>query len=998
MKKTTQSILVVLATTAFTLSFAQNKKKDSLKEKEIEEVVMVGYTKKEKKTLTNSIGSVSEKVLASAPRANVATALQGTVAGLRVVQKTGQPGSSPSIQMRGGTGWSGSGSPLILIDGVPSNSFFSINNEDIESIDVMKDAAATAIYGARGANGVIIVTTKKGKKGKSNINFSTKTTYNFRRDEKLKYMNAAEFVRMNRLAIQAYSEQFKTRKFDDYLDKEFPAATGNNTTNSIYTTMILTDANKYLLNQPGWQKIEDPINPGQYLIFMDNNLHDLYYQPSTTEDYNVSVDGGNDKGAFYASLGYINDRGIVYGSGFRRISGTLNTSYKIRNNFKVSANISYTSTNQTPTYLNNDNWIFQRAAGLAPTARIYYNNPDGTLSDRLNPGVSLSFGNPLYYNDKFVRHYVQQRLTASMQLDWAFASKFNFMVRGSYFNSNDFKENFVKAYYDGGNYVDSRRGMFTTRSTLRNQVTSILSYKNTFGTKNHIDALVGLEYYKSEVFGSRFDTKNSPTDLIYTLNVAPELEFVRGATGTSRSAYSIGSLFSQVYYDYDNRYLLGLTFRADGTSKLDKNNRFDYFPGVSLGWNVHKESFFKESGINKVFSQIKPRVSYGVNGNIDNLSNYGVYGLYGTTSIYNGKIGYVNTVLPNFTLLWERVNSLNFGLDLSLFSNRVSLSADYFTRDIYNKIASLPLPIWTGFSSILRNIGIMQTKGIEAEIKVKVINNQDFKWNVGGNYYTFESYAKKLAPSSLPGNRIGGSKIYDPVSKTEIYVGGREEGKRIDDVVVSYIFDGIYRTQEEVDKANDSGLRVEFAQKQNVRFLGDAKWKDLNGDNVIDYRDRAVIGRVTPKFTGGFNTDFSYKNFNLYIRTDFAVGHLKFNYQRERSFTQKQGALNGFKEVLDSWSETNPDSDIPRFVFTDPQNNHSGNRLWEKADYLALREVTVSYNLPRIDKLFRNVRIYATGSNIAYITPYLANPESGGLEADSYPLPMNLTFGVSATF
>lgn len=1010
MKRLTQSILVVMATSSFTLSYAQAGKKDSaVQEKEIEEVVMTGYMKQSKKTLTNSIASVSDKVLESAPRANVATALQGSVAGVRVVQSTGRPGSTPSIQLRGGTSWTGGGSPLILIDGVPGE-FYSLNTEDIDRIDVMKDAAATAVYGARGANGVVLVTTKKGKKGRANINFSAKSSYNFKRDSRLEYMNAAEFVKFNRLAVDTYQKQYRDannpRPFNEYLTGVNPAATGNNTTTSIYTTMFLDDTNRHLVGRPGWQTMVDPLNPSRTLIFMDNNWSDLYYQPSTTEDYNVSVDGGNDRGTYYASLGYIDDRGVVYGARFRRLSGTLNASYKLKDNVKVSGNVTYTRTNNNPPYMDGS-LVFQRAAGIAPTARIYNNNPDGTLSSVLSPGPRLSMGNPLYYNDIYERNNLEQRMVASMQLDWELLPKLNLMVRGSHFNVNNFFQSFTRGYYQEGqlpsNFVSSREASFSTGSTMRNQLTTTLNYRTNFG-KHNLDALVGSEYFKQDAFASSAGTKNAATDWIPFLNAGSE---ANGVPSTSASRYSIGSLFSQVNYDYDGRYLLGLTFRADGTSRLAENNRFDYFPGVSFGWAAHREGFYNNLGINRVMNQFKPRFSYGMNGNIDELSDFGVYGSYSDAGIYAGVTGYRNQSIPNYALRWEKAASLNMGLDLGLFSNRITVTADYFIKDVYNKIAGYRLPAWTGYSSVSRNIGTLRVKGFELDVKARVIDTENFKWNVGGNFYTFRNYAVKLAPSKLPGNAIDGTIVYDEATGQEIRVGGLIEGQRVGyGEVVAYIFDGVYKTQEEVDAANNSGHRVTFARNQLTRFLGDAKWKDLNGDNIIDGRDRRVLGRTIPKFTGGFNTDVTYKDFSLYVRTDFAVGHLAYNQIRERGLSQVQGTQNGFKEVTQTWTPENPNSDIPRYVFTDPAGNHKNgsDRLWEKGDYLAIREVTLSYNFrgALVNNFFKNMKIYVTGGNLAYITPFSGgssgSSEIGGVDEGRFPLPTTITFGVNATF
>lgn len=1005
MKKTVSCVLTTV--TMFSVSLSHAQKKDTVSTRNIDEVVVVGYATKSKKELTNAISKVPDKVLQSAPRSNVATALQGTVAGVKITQTTGQPGTTPNIQVRGGTDWGGGGSPLILVDGVPS-SFYGLNSEDIQSITVMKDAAATAVYGARGANGVVVVTTKKGRSGRSSINFGARTTFNFQPQEKMKYMGAADFVAFNRRAIQNYKNQIDPNGFTAYLTGQYPAATGNNTTNSIYTTMILNDSNRYLLSQPGWMSIDDPLTPGQKLIFMDNNLDKLFFQKAMTQDYTVSFDGGNDKGTFYSSLGYMDDKGLIYGSEFKRVSGTLNGSYNIKDNFKITANLNYIRVNATPTYLNNDQFIFQRAKGLAPTTRIYYNNPDGSLG-AVSPGVGLNFGNPLYYNDKFYRNNLEKRVNTSVQADWAFLPDFNLMIRGSYFNTDVSNEYFAKAYYDGSTLISSRNSSFSTSSVMRNQLTSILSYKKTFGSKHNVDALVGSEYFKENSLSTSAAAKNSPTDLIYTMNVAAEAD---GPPSSYKSLYAIGSLFSQVHYDYDNRYLLDVNFRADGTSRLAKENRFDYFPGIALGWNLHREAFYSQWNMLKYINIFKPRISYGVNGNIDVLSNFGVYGQYVSGGIYNGQSTYVNSILPNYPLRWERSKTLNFGLDTGFFNNRLSFTGDYFIKDIQNKLSPLVLPIWTGFSSITQNNGTLRVKGLEMEMAAKIINAQNLKWSIGANYSQYKSYAKQLPPSKLANNRQGGEQIYDPVTGQVIYVGGLEEGQRVgNDLVTVYVFDGVYKTQAELDA--DKSLNVSFARKPLQRFLGDTKWKDLNGDKIIDYRDRIVLGRTTPKYSGGINTDLSYKNFNLYGRADFAVGHLVLNSRKLLGLSQVQGAINGSTDVTQTWTPENPNADLPQFVFTDPQKNYTagsdgfGNNtsasslLWEKGDYLAIREITLSYNLPGslLNNTLKNMRIYLTGSNLAYITKFSGSfPEAGGVDFGKYPIPRSFTLGFNTTF
>ncbi len=682
----------------------------------LEEVVVIGYGSQKRSEMTTAVAKVDKKTLESATLSNAATALQGSVAGLQVTQTTGQPGATPELVLRGGTSFDGTdSSPLILIDGVPG-SFFALNSNDIASIEVLKDAASTAIYGARAANGVVLVTTKQGKKGTSNIKFSTKYGMNVHRKDPMEYLGAADYVKFNRMG--AYNAYKMTGNFAAFIVGGHAAGTGNNTTNSIYTTMHKNKDNEYLLNYPGWQTIDDPITDyfkGKKVLFQENKLSDLIYVNNAhTVEHNLSFDGGNDKGTYYASLGYLDNQGLVWGSNFKRYSGAFNGSYKITDDFKVTSNIIYAHSNYNKPFDSEYN-LFQRTSGLAPTSRIYNNNPDGSLSKDYNPGTYRGFGNPLYYKDKFIRKNLEQRLTASVQAEYSFSENWKASLRGSHFTYNDSYEGFDKAYLSSGRLKTDRIASASHYRRLRNQLTALLNYKNTFAEKHNVSALLGSEYFNQKDFGLSAATRLSPTDLIETMNAGSEAS---GTPSSNRSEYAIASVFGQLNYDYDYKYLLGLTFRYDGTSKL-KNNRYGFFPGVSLGWNAHKEDFIADSEIVNYINKLKPRISYGVNGNIESLrriGTYGVYGEYSTTSVYDSQTGYVNNKLPLLDLKWERSTTLNFGLDLGLFNNKVNIIADYFIRDVKDKLSSLTLPLWTGFGAITTNNGTLRNKGLELQV------------------------------------------------------------------------------------------------------------------------------------------------------------------------------------------------------------------------------------------------------------------------------------------
>ena len=979
----------------------------------LDEIVVTGYGKQTRATLTTSVSKLDTEILETSTRSNAATALQGTIAGLRVTNNSGQPGSTPQIILRGGTNFNGTGSPLILIDGIPG-SFYALNADDIESIEVLKDAAATAIYGARSANGVILITTKTGKVGKSSINYRYKYSTNKERNDQ-QYLGAADHIDYNRQGIAWYREVAgNSGAFSAFVDGNHGAGTGNNSTNDPFTTQLLSSANQHLLNIPGWQTIPDILNPSQDILFYDNKgVGDRIYQDSETKDHYLSFDGGNENGSYYLGLGLLDNDGLVLGSGFKRYSGNFSGSYQVTNNVKVSSNILYSHSNLSLSPLGAESTIFRRFQGQAPTQRTYDSNPDGTWSDQYAVGQNQGFGNPLYYQDKFVRKNLEQRLSASVSIDWDIIDDLTLSVKGSHFTINNHNESFNRAYRVGSTTGPLRTGReagVSLTRTLRNQLTATLNYTKKIGSHN-FNALLGTEYFKDNVFSSSAGTRNSPTDLIETLNAGAE---ANGVPSSFESEYVLTSAFGRLLYDYDDKYLFSFTFRNDGSSRLG-NNKFDFFPGVSFGWNAHNESFFQESSLSKTISRLKPRLSYGVNGNQDVLSNYGVYGAYGSQGVYNGQTGYGNSGLPTLDLLWEKSTTFNTGLDISFFNNRLSLIADVYSRDIKDKLANLTLPYYTGFSGILTNNGTIRNKGFELQVNGDIIRNDNLTWNIGATFTTNKNYVIDLPENDNDLNRQGGTRIWNPSTGQEEWVGGLQEGQRNGlDLVVAFVQEDIYDTQAEADADNSITDTYVPGASRNKRWAGDVKWKDMNSDGVIDELDRKVIGRTTPDFVGGITSSLKYKNFSLFVKTDFATGHLVWNHIRAKGYAQTQGNLAQPIEVKDSWTPTNTDADWPRFVFVNGSKNvwrgsesagslqNFGNqKFWEKGNYLALREVTLSYDVPA--KYFKDVvkrfSVYITGSNLHYFKSMSGDtPELGGVQYGNFPMPKTFTIGLNVTF
>ena len=979
----------------------------------LDEVVVTGYGKQSRAKLTTSVSKLDTRILETSSRSNAGTALQGIIAGLRVTNTTGQPGATPQIVLRGGTNFNGTGSPLILVDGIPS-SFYALNSDDIESIEVLKDAAATAIYGARSANGVILVTTKTGKVGKSSINYKYKYSVNNERNDQ-QYIGAEDHINYNRQSIAWFREvSGNPGAFGAFLNGNQSAGTGNNTTNDPFTTQLLTSSNQYLLNQAGWNSIPDILNPTQEILFYDNkDVGDRIYQDSEIKDHYLSFDGGNESGTYYLGLGLLDNDGLILGSGFKRYSGKFSGSYRINDNLKVNSNILYSHSNLSRSPLGSDDTVFRRFQGQASTQRTFDTNPDGTMSDQYAVGQNQGFGNPLYYQDKFVRKNLEQRLAASFGVNWNVLNDFTIAVTGSHFSINNHNENFDKAYRVGstqGPLRTAREASVSLTRTIRNQLTGTINYNKNFGSHN-VNALIGAEYFKDNVFNTSAGTRNSPTDLIQTLNAGAE---ANGIPYSFDSEFVLSSVFGRLLYDFDDRYLFNFSFRNDGSSRLG-NNKFDFFPGASFAWNVHNEAFFEDLSISNFVNRFKPRFSYGVSGNQDVLSNYGVYGSYGSQGVYNGQTGYANSGLSTPNLLWEKATTFNAGLDISLFDNRLTLIADVYSRDINDKLASLTLPYYTGFSSILTNNGTIRNKGYDLQLNADFIRNQDLTWSFGATFTKNRNYIQKLPENDNDLNRQGGTLIWNSDTAQEEWVGGFQEGQRSGhDLIVAFEQAGIYATQTEADADNAITDNFVPGASRNQRWAGDVKWVDQNGDGVINNLDRKVIGRTTPDFFGGFTNNITYKNFNLFVKTDFATGHLVWNHMRNKGYAQTQGNLAQPVEVLDSWTPSNTNADWPRFVFVNGSKNvwrgnesssslqNFGNaNFWEKGDYLALREVTLNYNIPtgNFNDVIKTLNVYLTGTNLHYFKSMSGDtPEVGGVQYGQFPVPKTFTLGLNVTF
>ena len=997
----------------------------------LDEVVVVGYGQQSRRTLTGSVASIDQTVFKSVPRTNVGTALQGTAPGIRVQQTTGQPGATPTIVFRGGSDFNGSGSPLVVMDGVIVPSLFGINMEDVESIDLLKDAASTAIYGARASNGVILVTTKKGKKGRTSVTYSYKTAQNQVRRNPLPYMNAEDYIRWNRRGL---ASRFEAAQADNN------TAEMNNARNQLtgawgwglnsgwtapdgkYSTQLVNNANRGLLSDPTYRLLVDknPFNPNQLdsLIFRSvsqRELENLILQQSTLNEHYLNVSGGNDQGNFALGLGGIQDNGILIGSSLSRMNMNFNGGLNVGKNLVVNLNLSGYNAKTTPSYLTADGGggvnggVIQRFTGIAPTVRLTHD-----VTGAILPGVDGStLGNPAYFQDKFYNQGLEQRYTGGVNLEYTITPSLKALGSASGFYRYTTNESFTKGYINGtgGAFINTRNASFANQRVSQYQYNGFLQYTKETG-KHNLSVLAGGEFYEFRQYDYGATANLSATDFI------PWLSASTAAVGIPTSSFSswqrLASVIGRVNYNYNNRYLLTVNARYDGTSKLT-TNRYGFFPGVSLGWNLHFEDFYANSGLNRYINTIKPRISWGENGSITPLGDYATIPQYGSAGIYNGQPGTAAGSITNTDLRWERANTLNFGLDLGLLNNRVTVIADYFIRNVYDKISSLSIPAWTGYSTYVTNLGQLQNRGFELEVRTSLIKPSTvggLAWNLNANLYKVKSFAKKLPPNGLDRNRQGSIQVYDPNQGRLVWVAGLQEGKRIGlDEIWAPIYDGIYTTQAEIDaNAKLVNTYLPYTNKR-IKLLGDARWRDVDQNDTLDFRDNVYVGRTTPTIQGGFSTSLNWKGFTLYGQFDYSLGFVIANQMYLRGMSQVQGSQNGPVDVTNTWSPDNTSGTLPRYYWANYGRNYFTDaggsttppaNFWQKGNYLAMREVTLSYDTsPQLmQRLTRNrvksIRLFLTGSNLVYFTGYNGTfPEVGGNDVGRFPLPRTVTLGAT---
>ena len=962
----------------------------------LSEVVVVGYGTQSRASLTTSISKLDTKVLENVPYANVASALEGTIPGARVQSTSGQPGAAPRIIIRGGTSITNpnGSAPLYIIDGVIRANMNDINGDDIESIEVLKDAGSTAIYGARGSNGVVLITTRSGRSGRMNVRYGYDLSFS-QVGKTYDMASAHDYIYHARLGILAAAK--KTPSSMAQLTAASSFGTGNDLTeNTGYTTQYLTDANKHKLDE-GWESMQDPVDPSKTIIYKGTDWQDVLFRTALSHNNYISVDGGSDKATYSASLGYMTNEGTAISTKYNRLTVNLNGDLKIRDNLKVFSRVAYTSSSNNEVYSIGE--VFFRSAGMAPTAK--YTFEDGSLA----PGAAKNIGNPAYFlnNDIIKNRY--QKLTVSLGSHWDIIEGLSFNPLVSLYKESGFVYSFAPAYLNGvNNYVTTRAASSSYTELTQYQVDAVFNYRKSFANAHNLDVTAGASYIGRENIGLSASGNGAATDLIPTLNAAATPISVGG----SESSLALMGYFGRINYNYKQRYLLSVTARYDGASNLGKSHQWGAFPGVSAGWRLDQEKFW--SPLIDI-ARLKLRASYGVTGNISGLSDFQAQGSYSVGSLYMGSSAIVNSVIANPNLKWEQSQTFDIGADIGLMNERINITFDYYHRKTNDLLTTLSLPLSTGFSSIFTNLGRLENKGVEIALGLQVLpTDSKFQWDVSFNASRVKTKILKLPSNGTKNNRIGGFYVWDESVKDYAWVGGLQEGGRIGDLY-AWKQIGIYSTDAEAANA-PVDMTMSFADK--TKYGGDVNYadKDLNG--ILDTRDLYYMGNTYPTWTGGFMNTFSYKGFALVVRMDYMTGFTIYNQAKIFLAGQWAGNLNFSQDlVTKGWHKSGDIAEYPQYIpgvgnysyWRGSQNYTNGttnSMFYESGNFLCLREVTLGYNIPSqlLQKIkIKGIRLNITGSNLYYFTKYDGmNPEDGGIDAGRYPMPRNFTIGASVTF
>lgn len=943
------------------------------------EIVNIGYGTTTRRDLTGSVAKADLGTMMKSNVTNFDQALNGRIAGVVVTTGDGSLGAEANITIRGNNSLTQSNAPLYIIDGFPSEGSFatSINPADIESIDVLKDASATAIYGARGANGVIVINTKRGTEGKPTVNFSASFSLSHIAN-KIDLMDSYEFVRLQEELV---TDTSMASSYYGYSEEY-----GRNLTLEDYRNIKGID----------WQ--------------------DELYRTAFQQNYNISLSGGNKEGLRY-NVGFsaLDQDGIIIRSNFQRYQGKANFTLPITKKLtlNVNANYSRTATNgvnptTAETTSSSSGWLMYSVWGYRPVTAPGQDILDSIIDESVDGSNDYRF-NPVKTAKNEYRKTLVDYLNSNIALTWKITPELTFKTTGGYVMNKRRREEFNGTEtYTGYPGSPSGKGVngaiyWTDQASWTNENT--LNYKRRFGRSHNVDLMAGL---------SLQGQKNTYEGVSATQITSEELGIAGIHTGNYQSVPSnyydwrMMSMFLRANYNFRYKYYLTFSFRADGSSKFPSDNRWGYFPSVGASWNFNRENLFKNS---EWLNNGKLRFSWGLTGNNRTQTPYDFYSQITVTPgsgnsfdyVFDGTRvpGYYFSNMSNDKLKWETTEQWNVGIDLGFFEDRLKVTADWYDKVTHDLLLYALLPASSGYEQGMLNIGSIRNRGFEFTLETINIKTRQFQWSTSFNIAFNRNRILGLVDNQ---NTLQSSVTWETHFNSQFpYISqvGKPTG-----MMYGFIYEGTYKPEDFDANGNlKSGIP---AYKGNKMQPGDLKYRDLNGDGKIDDYDRTIIGCGQPLHTGGFNNSFNWKNFDLNIFFSWSYGNDILNANRLIFESGWKAQTNQLASYAGRWTPDNPTSDIPRAGATGSEEYSS--RVIEDGSFLRLKNVSLGYTIPsrQLRKAgISSMRVYVSADNIWTLTNYSGpDPEvstrnsvlTPGFDWSAYPRAYGFTAGVNITF
>ena len=970
----------------------------------LDEVVVIGYGSVKKSSLTGAVAKMDAKSIQDRPLARPETALQGQLAGVSVRSITGEPGADMQIRVRGAASVNANSDPLYVVDGVPMTTLSGINPSDIASIEVLKDAASSAIYGSRGSNGVVIVTTQKGKTGKAKVSFNASVGFQTL-EKKIDMLNATEWM------------EFRTRWNDtQYLiDAKKKGVTNASILDDNATRLANlgvkagTDGSyKYVLDERWFNYLSQDMRDSHTYTPTSEGLslldwQDEFYRTAMVQDYSLSVSGATDNVNYMFSGGYMNQEGLATGTGYERFSFRANVESKINKYISLGINLA-------PTYIVTDG--SGKANGKdAQTHKALASTPVSELGvgymTNVQPneryGWADTNSSPIYTLESMIRQDRTLRMVGNAFLRITPFEDFRVELSAAAnyldLDGNTYTFSSASSKWSNGEGQNSG-GAHTTSRIWNTLLQAVANYDHTFD-KHGVSAMLGfsseqssLGYKTEQSFSSPF-----PNDAITGTFDGSKVK-PKANTVTEQTPNKLLSTFGRLQYNYDERYMISGSLRFDGGSVFGANNKWGVFPAVSGGWLISNEKFFKNWD-QKWLNTLKLRASYGVTGN-NSISNTASYATL-TSSIYGGAPGYYTNSLGNADLGWEKTHSTDIAVDLGFLNNRIQLSLDWYTKNTTDLLYQVPVEGASGFSTIWDNLGDIHNEGFEIELNTHNLTGE-FTWDTSFNMSYNKNEVKKIGTDNTP--------VYSGWSNNESNI--LTVGKAVN---TYYMYDaiGVWKSQAEIDaySAAHGGEPVTF---EGTKIQpGDVRYRDVNNDGKFDKEnDRDYLGSPTPKFVFGLTNRFTYKNFDLSVLLTAQTGGKIYGLLGRAIDRPNMGAKSNIMgHWRDAWwSEDEPGNGSVPYIFSTTTSSAIDSRWLYSSNYLRIKNLTFGYKLPINPKFVSYARVYLSIENLAKwdsyyggYSPEAANVGSGpggatalGLDYGGYPNARTFTFGINVNF